>query len=85
MTADSSRAKLDRMTATPLGFGLIGFGAWGRFHADAITKTSGAALKAIAVRSDSSRTAVRDAFPHAQVVADYRELLARTDVDVVDG
>src|SRR3954469_19817069 len=72
------------MTASPLGFGLIGFGAWGRFHADAISKTNGAALKAIAARSDSSRSAARDAFPTAEVYADYRELLGRPDIDIVD-
>src|SRR5215212_8002125 len=72
------------MAVTPLGFGLIGFGALSRFHADAIAKTSSAALKAIAVRSDTSRSAARDAFPAAEVFADYRELLARPDIDVVD-
>jgi myo-inositol 2-dehydrogenase/D-chiro-inositol 1-dehydrogenase len=72
------------MTDTPLGFGLIGFGAWGRFHADAIAKTSGASLRAIAARSDASRSAARDAFPSAAAYADYRELLARPDIDVVD-
>jgi myo-inositol 2-dehydrogenase/D-chiro-inositol 1-dehydrogenase len=72
------------MTVTPLGFGLIGFGAWGRFHADAIAKTGGASLKAIAARSDGSRSAARDGFPAAEVYSDYRELLARPDIDVVD-
>jgi myo-inositol 2-dehydrogenase / D-chiro-inositol 1-dehydrogenase len=72
------------MTATSLGFGLIGFGAWGRFHADAIAKTRGAELRAIAARSDTRRRAAQDAFPHAQIVADYRELLARPDIEVVD-
>src|SRR3954462_3215085 len=72
------------MTASPLGFGLIGFGAWGRFHAEAISKTDGAVLKAIAARSDTSRSAARDAFPAAEVYADYRELLARPDIEVVD-
>src|SRR3954469_13600813 len=72
------------MTASPLGFGLIGFGAWGRFHADAIAKTSGATLKAIAARSDTTRAAAREAFPTAEVFADYRELLARPDIEVVD-
>src|SRR5437016_24235 len=72
------------MASTPLGFGLIGFGAWGRFHADAIAKTAGAELKAIAARSDASRNAAKEAFPRAQVYADYRELLARPDIEVVD-
>lgn len=72
------------MATSPLGFGLIGFGAWGCFHADAIAKTNGAELKAIAARSDASQSAANDAFPNAQVYADYRDLLARPDIDVVD-
>jgi myo-inositol 2-dehydrogenase / D-chiro-inositol 1-dehydrogenase len=72
------------MGSSPLGFGLIGFGAWGRFHAGAIAKTQGAALNAIAVRSDASRSAARDTFPGVHICSDYRELLARDDVEVVD-
>src|SRR5689334_3086354 len=72
------------MSNTPLRFGLIGFGARGRFHAGGIAKTAGAELKAIAVRSDASRAAAKDTFPNARVYADYRELLARPDIDVVD-
>jgi myo-inositol 2-dehydrogenase/D-chiro-inositol 1-dehydrogenase len=62
----------------------MGFGAWGRFHADAIAKTKGANLSAIAARSDASRRAAHDAFPQARIYADYRELLARDDIEVVD-
>jgi myo-inositol 2-dehydrogenase/D-chiro-inositol 1-dehydrogenase len=65
-------------------FGLIGFGAWGKFHADAIAKTSGAALTAIAVASEASCAAAREAYPNASVYADYRELVHREDLDVVD-
>ncbi len=72
------------MLDTPLGFGLIGFGAWGRFHADAIAKTNGAELRAIAARSEASQSAAREAFPYAHVYADYRELLSRPDIEAVD-
>jgi myo-inositol 2-dehydrogenase / D-chiro-inositol 1-dehydrogenase len=72
------------MAASSLGFGLIGFGAWGRFHADSIAKTHGASLKAIAARSEASRRTAREAFPRANIYADYRELLARDDIEVVD-
>src|SRR5689334_24953684 len=72
------------MTEKPLGFGLIGYCARGRFHADSIAKTKGASLNAIAARSDASQGAAKDAFPNAHVYADYRELLARPDIDVVD-
>lgn len=72
------------MAATSLGFGLIGFGAWGRCHADAIAKTRGASLTAIAAPSENSRRAAHDAFPQAHICSDYRELLARPDVQLVD-
>src|SRR6478736_2146755 len=72
------------MNTRALGFGLIGFGAWGRFHADAIAKTKGAELKAIAARSEASRRAAEETFPKAKAYTDYREMLARDDIDVVD-
>jgi myo-inositol 2-dehydrogenase/D-chiro-inositol 1-dehydrogenase len=84
VTANFLRGKLERMSHTPLRFGLIGFGAWGRFHAGAIAKTAGAELMAIAARSDASRAAAKDMFPNAQIYVDYRELLGRPDIDVVD-
>jgi myo-inositol 2-dehydrogenase/D-chiro-inositol 1-dehydrogenase len=65
-------------------FGLIGYGAWGSHHARAIAQTDGAGLLAIAARSAESRTAAQAAHPHATTYADYRELLARDDLDVVD-
>lgn len=69
---------------TSVRFGLIGYGAWGTHHAQAIAKAPGAELVAVAVRSAESRAAAAAAFPAATVVGDYRELLARADVDVVD-
>ncbi len=69
---------------TAVRFGLIGFGAWGSHHARAIAKTPGAELAAIAARSEATRAAAREQFPAAQVYADYRELLAREQLDVVD-
>ena len=72
------------MTSGPLQFGLIGYGAWGKCHAAAIAKTSGAALVAIAAPSESSRAAAREAHPQAHVCADYRELLGWENIDVVD-
>lgn len=67
-----------------LRFGLIGYGAWGIHHAQAIRETPGATLVAVAARSEASQTAAREICPQAVVVADYRQLLARTDLDVVD-
>jgi myo-inositol 2-dehydrogenase/D-chiro-inositol 1-dehydrogenase len=65
-------------------FGLVGYGLFGAHHAAAIAKTAGAELAAIAVKSEASRRRARETFPHVQVTADYRELVARNDLDVVD-
>lgn len=64
-------------------FGLIGFGAWGSHHAQAIAKTRGAELVAVAARSEASCNAAREQFPKADVYSDYRELIARDDIDAV--
>ncbi|MCA9094145.1 MAG: Gfo/Idh/MocA family oxidoreductase [Planctomycetaceae bacterium] len=72
------------MATSEVRFGLIGFGAWGKCHAEAIRKTTGARLAAIAAKSEATRTAAKEAFPEADVYADYRELLARDDLDIVD-
>lgn len=67
-----------------LRFGLIGYGAWGSHHARAIAKTDGAELAAIAVLSEQSRSAAKTAQPSAQVYADYRAMLEKESLDVVD-
>jgi myo-inositol 2-dehydrogenase/D-chiro-inositol 1-dehydrogenase len=72
------------MSDTKIRFGLIGFGAWGKFHAGAIAKTPGAELVAIAATSEASCAAARDAYPNAAVYSDYRQLVERQDVDVID-
>ena len=65
-------------------FGLIGYGLWGRHHATAIRKAPGAILAAIACRSEATAALARRDFPDVPVHLDYRELLARPDVDVAD-
>ncbi len=65
-------------------FGLIGFGAWGRHHARAIAECPRAELSAIAVRSSANQAEARRLHPNAAVLTDYRELLARTEIEVVD-
>lgn len=72
------------MSDSRVRFGLVGFGAWGRCHADAIAKSRGAELVAVAARSSESCDAAREAYPGAEVFSNYRELLQRADVDVVD-
>jgi myo-inositol 2-dehydrogenase/D-chiro-inositol 1-dehydrogenase len=72
------------MADSVVRFGLIGYGAWGQHHAAAIAKTEGARLVAIAEPAEESRRAARAAHPDAVVVGDYRELVPRDDLDVVD-
>lgn len=72
------------MQNTSVRFGLIGYGQFGAHHARAIEATDDAVLSAVAVPSDSSQRAARTAHPHADVYQDYRQLLDRSSVDVVD-
>lgn len=65
-------------------FGLIGYGLWGQHHAAAIVKAPGAKLAAIACGDGASAEAARAAHPDVPLCADYRELLAREDIDAVD-
>jgi myo-inositol 2-dehydrogenase/D-chiro-inositol 1-dehydrogenase len=69
---------------SPIKFGLIGFGAWGKHHAAAIENTPGAQLGAIAAHSEASCITARAAYSHAAVFADYREMLRQADIVVVD-
>ncbi len=64
--------------------GLVGFGAWGQHHANAIKVTEGVDLVAIAARSDSSAAAAKEAYPDADVYSDFNELIARDDLDFID-
>jgi myo-inositol 2-dehydrogenase/D-chiro-inositol 1-dehydrogenase len=65
-------------------FGLIGYGAWGSHHARAIAATEGADLTAIAARSEKTRATAQADHPAARVYEDYRVLLEREPLDVVD-
>jgi myo-inositol 2-dehydrogenase/D-chiro-inositol 1-dehydrogenase len=64
-------------------FGLIGYGLFGKHHARAIADCPGTTLVAVAVKSDASRADAQCAHSDADVYADYRELIARDDIDVV--
>ena len=67
----------------PVRYGLIGFGAWGRYHARAIDESPRGELVAIAVHSKKSQAVAQIAQPGARVVADYHELLADPSIEVV--
>jgi len=65
-------------------FGLIGFGAWGRQHAQAIAGLPGLTLTGIACVSADSERDARAAYPSARVARDWREIVAADDVDIID-
>ncbi len=71
-------------TTHTVRFGLIGFGAWGKHHADAISKTPGASVVAIGAHSSASAAAAQEAYPAAKTYTDYAALLRDNDLDVVD-
>src|SRR5262245_20499279 len=80
-----SCGELERGSAmTTIRFGLIGYGAWGSHHARAIGQTAGAELTAMVARSAATCAAAQTAHPGARVYDDYRALLDRADLDVVD-
>ncbi|WP_339612519.1 Gfo/Idh/MocA family oxidoreductase [uncultured Rubinisphaera sp.] len=65
-------------------FGLIGFGAWGKHHADAIDKTDGTELVGISARSEASCSEARDTYADAKVYSNYEDLLADDSIEIVD-
>ncbi|HYF56662.1 MAG TPA: Gfo/Idh/MocA family oxidoreductase [Salinarimonas sp.] len=65
-------------------FGLIGYGAWGRHHAEAIAMAPGASLAAIACASEATAGAARADHPGVTVHRDWRALLADPAIDAVD-
>lgn len=66
-----------------VGFGLIGFGRWGRHHAKAIVEAKDAELVAISAKSEESCRRGEEEF-QVQTYPDYRQLLQRPAVDVAD-
>jgi phthalate 4,5-cis-dihydrodiol dehydrogenase len=62
---------------------VLGLGRIGPAHARAVSQTAGARLVAIADVDEAKRTAVLAEHPGAVGIADYRDALARPDVDAV--
>ena len=66
-----------------LGFGLVGYGAWGMCHARAIARTPGCRLEGIcAVTEETRERAARET--GATTFRDYHELVAQPNLDVID-
>jgi myo-inositol 2-dehydrogenase/D-chiro-inositol 1-dehydrogenase len=72
------------MSDQPVRFGLVGFGAWGQHHANAIRVTEGAELVAVAASSQASADLAKHHYPDATVSTDFRSLVQRDDLDVID-
>lgn len=72
------------MSHPPVRFGLVGFGAWGQFHASSIAGNPQAQLAAIAAPSAASREAAAKAHPQARIFGDHRQMLAESQLDIVD-
>ena len=64
-------------------FGLIGYGLWGRHHAEAIVKAPGATLEAIACATRRRRMRRASASPACPSITPS-ELLDRRDIEAVD-
>jgi myo-inositol 2-dehydrogenase/D-chiro-inositol 1-dehydrogenase len=65
-------------------FGLIGYGLWGKHHAEAIAKAPGAELAAVACHSEATAAAARQRFPGIPVHVGYNALLADSSIEAVD-
>ena len=65
-----------------MNFGIIGYGAIGRTHAQVIEGLPGAKLTAIATRSPDKARAAGEKHTCA-FYTDYREMLKREDIDIV--
>jgi len=63
-----------------LRFGLIGYGLWGKHHAQAIRKAPGATLSAIACDSVQTEAAAKADFPDVPVFRGYRHLLEKGEM-----
>ncbi len=64
-------------------FGLIGYGAWGRYHARSIASL-GYELTHIACRNEATAAAASRDVPDARVTLDWRDVVADPALDVVD-
>ena len=73
-----------RNSMNNIRYGLIGYGLFGQHHARLIQQADGIELTAVSAKSESSRAAAVSDHPDVAVVSDYRDLVARDDVDIID-
>jgi myo-inositol 2-dehydrogenase/D-chiro-inositol 1-dehydrogenase len=66
-----------------IGVGLIGYGAWGKYHARAIQGTPGCQLRAVVARSEATRQeAATDT--GATIYESIPEMVKRSDIQMID-
>jgi predicted dehydrogenase len=77
--------------AKPLNVGMIGYGFMGRAHSNAYTKVNHffdlahrPVLKAVCARSADKAKAFADKWGYESVETDWRKLIARKDIDLID-
>src|SRR5260370_20456802 len=75
----------------PLNIGMIGYGFMGRAHSNAYRKVNNffdlqhqPVLKAVCARSPDRAKAFADKWGYESVEADWRKLVARKDIDLID-
>ena len=64
-------------------FALVGFGAWGSIHAQALDDAANAQLCAIVSSSQDGVRRAKSSYPDVLCTQDYRAVLARDDIDAV--
>src|SRR5438105_3853787 len=79
------------MTNRPLNIGIIGYGFMGRAHSNAYRRVSNffdleyrPVLKAACARDTASVKAFADKWGYESVDTDWRKLVARKDIDLID-
>jgi myo-inositol 2-dehydrogenase/D-chiro-inositol 1-dehydrogenase len=67
----------------PMTFALVGYGAWGRFHARSIAAADQALLSTIVANSGASADAAAQDWPKVAVLRDWRAALADPAIEAV--
>ena len=66
-----------------MSFAVVGYGAWGRFHARCIAEASDARLVAIAAPSEANAAAANADFPTARVYRSWEALVAEPAIEAI--